>query len=306
MSIYKRLASLLLQVFIVFSILFFLFRLLPGDPALMMLGGSASEQELRALRETMGLDKPVAVQFLEYIANILKGDFGWSISQNKPVIVAVASRIWPTAKLMLFSLLIAVSLGLPSGLIAGIYESRSWSKSFLILFVIILAVPNFWLGMLMMQLFAVKLGWLPAIGYGHRLSIVMPALAVSARLIALIARLSRSTIIDVLHQDYIRTAEAKGLPKWKIILKHGIRPALPPITTLIGLQAGYLLGGSIVIENLFSYQGMGQLLLTAQSMRDYSLMQGIIIFYVASFLLINILVDIVYTRIDPRITFDKR
>jgi len=304
MYLYKRLLNQLVQVFFIFTILFFMFRLLPGDPALLMLGGNASQQDLNTLREQMGLNKPVIIQFLIYIANILKGDFGWSISQNKPVLIAIAARIWPTVKLMLLSLLISVSLGLPSGIVAALYQSKPWSKSFLLLFVIILAIPNFWLGMLMMQLFAVKLNWLPAIGYGSKLAIVMPSLAVSARLVALIARLSRATTIEVLHQDYIRTAEAKGIPTIKIVIRHIIRPSLPPLITLIGLQAGYLLGGSIVIENLFSYQGIGQLLLSAQSLRDYSLMQGIIIFYVTSFLLVNLIVDFLYTRIDPRISFD--
>lgn len=304
MYIVKRLIGLIVQVFIVFTILFFLFRLLPGDPALMMLGGTASEEELELFRESMGLNKPIPIQYGEYIFSILQGDFGLSTSHNRPVLEVMSARIWPTMKLMLVSICIAVALGLPAGLIAGIYETKWWSKSFLIFFVLILAIPNFWLGMLMMQLFSVELGWLPAIGYGSSLSIIMPAVAVSARLIALISRLSRSVIIDVLHQDYIRTAESKGLPQWKIIVKHGIRPALPPIVTLIGLQAGYLLGGSIVIENLFSYQGMGQLLLAAQNLRDYNLMQGIIIFFVGSFLIINLFVDILYTIIDPRITLE--
>lgn len=302
MYIVKRVFGLFIQVLIVFTILFFLFRLLPGDPALMMMGGSASETELEAFRETMGLNKPIPIQFVDYIMNILKGDFGLSTSYNRPVLEVITGRIWPTVNLMIISILVAVFFGVPSGLIAGIYETQWWSKSFLLFFVLVLAIPNFWLGMLMMQLFSVKLGWLPSIGYGSALSIIMPSLAVSARLIALIARLTRSTIIDVLHQDYIRTAESKGIPAWKIILKHGIRPALPPILTLIGLQAGYLLGGSIVIENLFSYQGMGQLLLAAQSLRDYNLMQGIIIFFVAGFLLINLMVDILYTIIDPRVS----
>jgi len=302
MYIIKRAFGLIIQVLIVFTILFFLFRLLPGDPALMMMGGTASEAEIEAFRETMGLNKPIPSQFVDYVADIIRGDFGLSTSYNRPVLEVIAGRIWPTVKLMLVSIFLAILLGIPSGLIAGIYETKFWSKSFLLLFVLILAIPNFWLGMLMMQLFSVKLGWLPSIGYGSALSIVMPALGVSARLVALIARLTRSTIIDVLHQDFIRTAESKGLPLWKIIFRHGIRPALPPILTLIGLQAGYLLGGSIVIENLFSYQGMGQLLLAAQSLRDYNLMQGIIIFFVAGFLLINLLVDVLYARIDPRIT----
>ena len=302
MYIVKRAFGLIIQVLIVFTILFFLFRLLPGDPALMMMGGTASEAEIEAFRETMGLNKPIPSQFVDYVADIIRGDFGLSTSYNRPVLEVIAGRIWPTVKLMLVSIFLAILLGIPSGLIAGIYETKFWSKSFLLLFVLILAIPNFWLGMLMMQLFSVKLGWLPSIGYGSALSIVMPALGVSARLVALIARLTRSTIIDVLHQDFIRTAESKGLTLWKIIFRHGIRPALPPILTLIGLQAGYLLGGSIVIENLFSYQGMGQLLLAAQSLRDYNLMQGIIIFFVAGFLLINLLVDVLYTRIDPRIT----
>ncbi len=302
MYIAKRVFGLLIQVLIVFTILFFLFRLLPGDPALMMMGGNASEAELEAFRETMGLNKPIPSQFADYIMNILKGDFGLSTSYNRPVLEIIATRICPTVTLMVVSIFVAILFGIPSGLIAGIFETKWWSKSFLLFFVLVLAIPNFWLGMLMMQLFSVRLGWLPSIGYGSTLSIIMPSFAVSARLVALIARLTRSTIIDVLHQDYIRTAESKGIPIWKIILKHGIRPALPPILTLIGLQAGYLLGGSIVIENLFSYQGMGQLLLAAQSLRDYNLMQGIIIFFVAGFLLINLLVDILYTVIDPRVS----
>lgn len=306
MYIVKRVSGLIVQVLIVFTILFFLFRLLPGDPALMMMGGTASEVELEAFREVMGLNKSVPNQFVDYVSNILKGDFGLSTSYNQPVLRVIMGRIWPTVKLMLVSILFSVLLGIPSGLIAGIFETKWWSKTFLILFILVLAIPNFWLGMLMMQLFSVKLGWLPSIGYGSNLSIIMPALGVSARLVALIARLTRSTIIDVLHQDYIRTAESKGLPTWKIILKHGIRPALTPILTLIGLQAGYLLGGSIVIENLFSYQGMGQLLLAAQSLRDYNLMQGIIIFFVAGFLIVNLFVDLLYVRIDPRIKLEGK
>jgi ABC-type dipeptide/oligopeptide/nickel transport system permease component len=300
----KRILGLLFQVLLIFIILFFLFRLLPGDPALMMMGGNASEVELELFREKMGLNKPITVQFVEYMFNIVRGDFGISTSYNRPVLTIVTERVWPTVKLMLTAIGIAFLFGFPSGLLAGLYETKWWSKSFLIFFVIILAVPNFWLGMLMMQLFSVRLGWLPAIGYGSNLALVMPALAVSARLIALIARLSRSVIIDVLHQDYIRTAESKGMSPWKIIFKHVLRPALPPIITLIGLQAGYLLGGSIVVENLFSYQGMGQLMLAAQKLRDYNLMQGIIIFFVGSFLFINLLVDLLYTRIDPRISLE--
>lgn len=300
----RRLVYLIIQVIVLMSLMFILFRLVPGDPATLILGGNASQDAIERLRHQMGLDQPLLTQYIQYMFNLMQGDFGSSTSYNLPVFDVIADRIWPTLKLMVISIIMAVAIGIPAGVYSGLHPRSAGSRSLLMLWVSFLAMPNFWLGMLLMQLFAVKLQWLPAIGYGSALALIMPAFAISARLIALIARMTRTMMMEVLQEDYIRTAEAKGLPKWKVVLKHAIRPALPPILTMIGLQAGYLLGGAVVIENLFSYPGMGQLLLSAQSMRDYNLMQGITVFFVAGFLLINLLVDLLYGRVDPRIRYE--
>lgn len=302
--IIRRLLYLVVQILIVLTLMFVLFRLVPGDPASLMVGGQASQEEIERLREMMGLNDPLPVQFFQYIFGFLQGDFGHSITYNMPVLDVVLQRISPTVLLMLFSLFIAISIGIPAGLISGIYP-RTWgSRLLLLVWIGFLAIPNFWLGLLLIEVFAVKLNWLPSIGYGSAAAIIMPAFAIAARLIALVARMTRSVMMEVMQEDYVRSAEAKGLKGWVVVFKHAFRPALPPVLTMLGLQAGYLLGGSVVIENLFSYPGMGQLLLSAVSMRDYELMQGITIFFVGSFLLINLLVDLLYGRIDPRIRYE--
>lgn len=300
----RRILYLIVQVFILLTLMFVLFRLVPGDPASLMLGGNATQEDIDRLRHAMGLDKSIFLQYVDYLSNLIRGDLGFSISYNLPVFQVIIDRIWPTVQLMLISIAIAITVGIPAGIISGLRPRAISSRALLLLWIGFLAVPNFWLGLLLVQLFSVELNWLPAIGYGGFLAIIMPAVAISARLIALIARMTRTAMMEVLHEDFIRTAEAKGIPGWKVVVKHALRPALPPVITMIGLQAGYLLGGSVVIENLFSYPGMGQLLLSAQSMRDYTLMQGITVFFVGSFLVINLIVDLLYGRIDPRIRYD--
>lgn len=303
MSVYiiRRLISLIAQVLLVLTMMFVLFRLVPGDPASLLIGGMATQDEINRLRHAMGLDEPIIVQYVKYLAGMLRGDLGVSVTYNQPVTDVILQRIWPTTKLMLSSIALAVTLGIPVGILTGLRPRSFGSRTALLIWILFLAIPNFWLGLLMVQIFSVKMQWLPAIGYGSQLAIIMPSLAVAARLVALIARMTRSVMIEVLQEDFIRTAEAKGMPGWKIVLKHALRPAFPPVLTMIGLQAGYLLGGSVVVENLFSYPGMGQLLLSAVSARDYALMQGVTVFFVGSFLFINLLVDLLYGRIDPRI-----
>lgn len=284
--------------------MFVLFRLVPGDPASLLIGGMATQEEINRLRHAMGLDQPILIQYFQYLVGMFQGDLGVSVTYNQPVVAVILQRIWPTIQLMLSSIVLAVTLGIPAGILTGLRPRSFSSRSVLLIWILFLAIPNFWLGLLMVQIFSVKMQWLPAIGYGSQLAIIMPSLAVAARLVALIARMTRSVMMEVLQEDFIRTAEAKGLPDWKIVLKHALRPALPPVITMIGLQAGYLLGGSVVVENLFSYPGMGQLLLSAVSARDYALMQGVTVFFVGSFLLINLLVDLLYGRIDPRIRYE--
>ena len=302
--IMRRLLYLIFQVFLVVSIMFILFRLLPGDPALIILGPSATQAEIERLREAMGLNTSHFVQYFNYLKQLFTGNFGQSTSYGVSVVKVILPHIWPTVKLMLCSVTLAVLIGVPAGILSGAYPESKLSKGILMVWVGFLAVPNFWLGIVLVQIFAVKLGWLPAIGYGNAVAMILPTVAIAARLIALIARMTRSSIMEVINEDYVSFAQAKGLKSSVVIIKHALRPALPPIITMIGMQAGYLLGGSIVIENLFSYPGMGQLLLAAVSARDYALMQGITLFYVMAFLVSNLVVDLLYSQIDPRICYE--
>lgn len=297
----RRILNLVFQVFLVVSIMFLLFRLLPGDPATLVLGPNATQTEVENLREMMGLNDNLFVQYARYLGNLLTGNFGYSMSYGQNVIRVILPRIWPTIQLMLCSVGVAVLIGVPAGILCGVYPHSKISKVFLATWVGFLAMPNFWLGLILVQIFAVKLKLLPSIGYGSIAAMILPTLAVAARLIALIARMTRSSIMEVTNEEYINFAHAKGLKESIVVLKHTLRPALPPIITMLGMQAGYLLGGSVVIENLFSYPGMGQLLMAAVSMRDYELMQGITFFFVLAFLSINLLVDLLYGQIDPRI-----
>lgn len=300
----RRMINLFFQVFLVVSIMFVLFRLLPGDPATLILGPSATQVEVDRLREMMGLNDSILVQYGNYIKNLFIGDFGQSSSYNQNVINVIIPRIWPTIKLMLCSVGVAVLIGVPAGIYSGVYSNSILSKALMTLWVGLLAIPNFWFGLIIVQIFAVKLGILPSIGYGGIESMILPTMAIAARLIALIARITRSSIMEVTHEEYVNFSEAKGLKKRLVVFKHTLRPALPPIITMVGMQAGYLLGGSVVIENLFSYPGMGQLLLASVQLRDYELMQGITFFFVFSFLIINLLVDLLYGLIDPRIRLE--
>ncbi len=300
----KKLCNLIFQVFLVVTLMFVVFRLLPGDPAGLILGPGAAQAEVEQLRETMGLNENIITQYFVYLKKILMGNMGFSYSYNQAVTSVLANRILPTLKLMSGSILTAAVIGVSAGVFSGVYPESRLSRFLLMLWVVILAVPNFWLGLLLIQFFAVKLGWLPAIGYGSFAAMILPVCAIAARLVALIARITRSSVMEVANEEYVRFAEAKGMRSHMVILRHILRPALPPIVTMIGMQAGYLLGGSVVIENLFSYSGMGQLLLAAVSFRDYELMQGITFFFVFAFLGINLIVDLLYGQIDPRIRFE--
>ena len=302
--VFQRIVHLVVQVIVVLSLVFVLFRLIPGDPAALLIGSQASEAEIARLRQSMGLDNPIHIQYLQYMSSAFRGDLGRSYTYNQPVLDVILGRIWPTIQLMAAAIVLATVLGIPAGLISGL-KPRSWiSKVLSVLWVGFLAIPNFWLGLLLIHIFAVRLGWLPAIGHGSWQAIIMPSLAVAARLIALIARVTRSSVMEVTSEDYVRTARGKGLPESVVVGKHVFKPAIIPVMTMIGMQAGYLLGGSVVVENLFSYPGTGQLLLSAVSLRDYNLMQGITVFFVAGFLIMNLLVDILYVFIDPRISYD--
>jgi ABC-type dipeptide/oligopeptide/nickel transport system permease component len=296
-----RLGTIAVQVFVIATGVFVLFRIAPGDPASLLLGALATQEQVDIYREQLGLNDPIWSQYLGYLQSLFSGDLGVSTSYSQSVTTVIMSRVDETAALLILSLTIAVTIGISAGVMAAIRpQSLPWRGS-LLLWVLLLAIPNFWLGMLLIQLFSVQLGWLPAYGSAGIAGLILPALAVSARLVALIARLTRAAMLETLGEDFIRTAQARGVSAIRLVLLHALKPAFPSVLILVGLQAGYLFGGAVVIENLFSYPGMGQLLLAAVSQRDYTLMQGITIFFVGGFLIINLIVDLTITRIDPRI-----
>jgi ABC-type dipeptide/oligopeptide/nickel transport system permease component len=220
------------------------------------------------------------------------------------VAAIIVTRIGPTLALLAASLGLTVLVAVPAGVLAAVRPLSPGSQGIMAATILLLSVPNFLVGLLLMDLFVVRLGWLPAAGTGGLVFLVMPTLAVAGRLVALVSRTARASVVETLGEDYMRTARAKGLGEVPRLLRHALRPALVPIVTMLGLQAGYLLGGSVVIETLFAYQGLGQAMINAVSMRDYFLVQGIALVYVVGFLLLNLLVDLSYALVDPRIRYD--
>lgn len=288
---------------LVVTLIFVLFRLVPGDPAVIAAGLTSTPDQIAAMRHVLGLDRPLAAQYLTFLWGLLHGDLGNSVTFGLPVVTVVAHRVGATMTLAGASLAFAVGLGIPAGILEAVSPRSVGGQLTTIAIVGLLAVPNFWLGLLMINLLAVRMHWLPVAGTGGLAFLLMPAAAVAARLVAVVSRTTRASIVEVLSGEYIRTAAAKGLSRRALLIRHVLRPALIPVITAIGLQAGYLLGGSLVIESLFDWQGLGQAMVTAVGMRDYFLVQGITVFYVIGFLLLNLLVDLSYAAWDPRVRF---
>ncbi len=299
----RRLLLLVPQTLGVATLIFLVFRWVPGDPALIAAGPSATQAQVEAIRHDLGLDQPLWVQYGVFLRGLSKGDLGTSLSLKQPVTRILRTRLGPSLVLMAASLALTIVLAIPSGVVAAVRPHGALAQAVMGVSILALSIPNFLVGMILMQYLAVRLGWLPAAGTGGLLYLVMPTLAVAARLVALVSRTTRASVIEVLSEDFVRTARAKGLAARTVLYRHALRPALVPILTMIGLQAGYLLGGSIVVETLFAYQGLGQAMITAVSLRDYFLVQGITLFYVAGFLLITLIMDLSYAAFDPRIRY---
>jgi len=299
----RRLLLLVPQAWLTLSLLFLLFRLVPGDPAALIAGPGGTQAQIERIRGDLGLDRPLGSQYLAFLRDLFRGDLGPSIAFGRPVTAVIAPRIGPTLALMATSLGLTVVVAVPAGLVAAVRPLGVASQAIMAATILLLSVPNFLVGLVLMDLFVVRLGWLPAAGTGGLAFLVMPTLAIAARLVALVSRTARASVAEVLGEDYLRTARAKGLGGAALLFRHALRPALIPIVTMVGLQAGYLLGGSIVIETLFAYQGLGQAMITGVSMRDYFLVQGIALVYVVGFLLLNLAVDLSYALVDPRIRY---
>jgi peptide/nickel transport system permease protein len=296
---------------IVGIVVFMLVHLTPGDPAAVILGQSATGEQIEQLRHELGLDEPLLVQFVEWFGNALRLDFGDSLFLGIPVTEALRERAQPTLLLTTYALLIEILIGVPCGVIAAIRRNSILDRALMVLSIAGAAIPTFFLGIVLILIFAVRLNWLPSGGYvpieedpkEHFKSMILPAFTLGFSAAGLLARLVRSSMLDVLRDDYIRTAMAKGLKFRKVVTGHALRNALIPAVTVIGYSLGALLGGAVVTETVFNIPGMGRLVVQSISRRDYPLIQGAIMLIAGIYVLVNLLVDVLYVYIDPRIRY---
>ncbi|WP_253378024.1 glutathione ABC transporter permease GsiC [unidentified bacterial endosymbiont] len=299
----KRLLGLIPTLLIVAVLVFLFVHMLPGDPARLVAGPEADATVIELVRKQLGLDQPLYKQFLHYIGNVVQGDFGTSLVSRRPVSQEIASRFMPTFWLTLASMAWAVLFGLGAGIVAAVWRNRWPDKLGMTLAVTGISFPAFALGMLLMQIFSVKLGWLPTVGADTWKHYILPSMTLGAAVAAVMARFTRASFVDVLSEDYIRTARAKGVSEKWVILKHGFRNAMIPVVTMMGLQFGFLLGGSIVVEKVFNWPGLGRLLVDSVDMRDYPVIQAEVLLFSLEFILINLVVDVLYAAINPAIRY---
>ena len=299
----KRLLGLIPTLLIGAVLVFLFVHMLPGDPARLVAGPEADAAVIELVRKQLGLDQPLYMQFLHYICNVLQGDFGISMVSRRPVAEEIASRFMPTFWLTIASMSWAVVFGLGAGIVAAVWRNRWPDKLGMALAVTGISFPAFALGMLLMQIFSVELGWLPTVGADTWKHYILPSMTLGAAVAAVMARFTRASFVDVLSEDYIRTARAKGVSEKWVILKHGFRNAMIPVVTMMGLQFGFLLGGSIVVEKVFNWPGLGRLLVDSVDMRDYPVIQAEVLLFSLEFILINLVVDVLYAAINPAIRY---
>jgi ABC-type dipeptide/oligopeptide/nickel transport system permease component len=304
-SLLKRLLGTIPVIFGVLLLTFVLVHAIPGDPVEVMLGESASSADREVLRQNLGLDEPLAIQFFQYVSKVAQGDLGVSIHSKKPIVDLLAERLPATIKLAALALIIAISIGVPLGIVAALKVDRWADNLATVMSLTVSAMPHFWLGPLLMMVFALWLGLLPVSGMDSNTSIILPALTLGFGLAAILTRMTRASMLEVLHDDFIRTARAKGLPEKTVILKHALRAALLPIVTVLGLQLGSLLAGTVITETVFAWDGIGRLLVESIEKRDYPVTQACVLVIALTYVFVNLLTDIIYTRIDPRVRFSS-
>lgn len=300
----KRLSHTLL-VIVGISIVSFVFLQLSGDPVGLMLPQDATSQQIEDLRHKLGLDDPVVVQYLRFVGNALRGDLGRSLFSNEPVAALILERLPATVELAFFSMAFALVIALPIGIVSALKRDTLIDTASMVLALFGLSMPHFWLGIMMIMLFSVQLGWLPTSGRGSFAQIIMPAAAMGISMVALFARLTRSTLLEVLGQDYVRTARAKGLPEYIVIGKHALKNAMIPLVTMIGMEFGLLLGGAVIIETVFAWPGVGRLIVQAIMDRDYPVVQGAVMLLSMIFVIVNLLVDLAYGWLDPDVSLRR-
>jgi peptide/nickel transport system permease protein len=301
MFILRRLMQTIPVVIGVTFVVFFIMQLVPGDPAVLLAGEGASKESIEAIREQLGLNRPLFVQYFDYLINVFRGDFGVSLKNSQPVLDEILIRLPITIELAFFSILITIVLGMAAGIISAIKPYSLTDSSVMIVALLGISLPSFWLGLMLMYFFSVKLQILPVAGWDSLLHIILPALTLGAGGAAIVARMTRSSMLEVIRQDYMRTARAKGLRERVIIYKHGLRNALIPVITVVGLQFGALLGGTVLVESIFAINGLGRMIVDSIRMRDLPMVQGGVLVASLVFVVVNLLVDVLYRFFNKRI-----
>ena len=307
----NRIIVLIPVMFVVATVVFFLVHLIPGDPASVLLGPNATPSDVMKVRAQMGLDKPIHVQFVIWLSRIIQGDFGDSMFLGRSVTQAVFERMEPTLVLVVLSSIVAILIGIPAGVFAAVRPNRWLDKTLMFFAILGVSIPTFWLGLNFIEFFSVLLKWLPAAGYAPLSSgiweslryMILPASSLGFNQSALIARICRSSMLEVMQQDYIRTARAKGLMEPWVVLKHALRNVMIPTVTVIGTTFAVLIGGAVVTEIVFNIPGIGLLIISSVLRRDYPVIQGCVLFIAVAYVLINLIVDIIYVYIDPRVKY---
>jgi peptide/nickel transport system permease protein len=297
----SRLISAAVVVLGVSCLVFLLIHLVPGDPVDVMLGEGAQPADREALRQALGLDRPVHTQLMSYLGGLARLDLGVSLHTRQPIAELLLERLPATVELAFAALAIAVALALPLGIFAAVRRGGLVDHGAMGFSLLGVSIPNFWMGPLLILVFSLWLGWLPVSGRDGPASLILPALTLGTAMAAILARMVRSVLLEVLGEDYIRTARAKGLPEHTVILHHGLRNALLPIITLLGLQLGALLGGAVITETIFAWPGIGQLTVEAIQRRDYPVVQACVLLIAVAYVAVNTLTDLVYAWIDPRV-----
>ncbi|MBD8005470.1 ABC transporter permease [Bacillus norwichensis] len=312
--ILKRTLSLIPILFIVSLVIFFIIHLTPGDPVSYMLGDEATEEQINNVREEMGLNQPIYQQYFHWITNVLKGDFGVSFHMNTTVLEAIFSHVTPTLSLAIFAQVIALFIAIPLGIIAAIKRGTIVDQAVMGLSLLGMAVPSFLLALFLVLLIGVHLQWLPIAGYqplssgvwNHLKYLILPAISLGSIQAALIARMTRSSMLEVLNNNYINMARSKGVSERKVIYNHALHNAFLPILTVIGQTFGALVTGAVITETIFNIPGLGQLIINSVERRDYTVIQGIVLFVTFIYVMLNLLIDLLYGVVDPRVRLDEK
>ena len=304
--ILRRILLTVPVIFGVSTLVFLFIHFIPGDPVQVMLGENAQQADVEKLRHGLGLDQPLGEQYLLFLKGLLTGNIGTSIHTGQPIIASIIQRLPATLELTLASMLVAILLSIPLGVISASKQYSLFDNGSMFFALLGISMPNFWLGPLLILLFSVNLGWLPVSGRGGLDHLILPAITLGTALAAKLTRMTRSSVLEILHEDYITTSRAKGLRECVVIFKHALRNALIPVITVLGIQFGALLSGALITETIFAWPGIGRLTIKAIRTRDYPLVQGCVLVIAFGYILANLLTDLSYAWADPRIRFEKK